>query len=96
MVNSVFIKRIRVVKQAVQLLLLLLATSERWRGGGLLRQAGGDTGDTGSLTRMMHSKGVGQKSSPLEGTSPLEVRDMLGAPADDTSRVLAGLFFCHP
>lgn len=35
MVNSIFIKRIRAVKQAVQPLLLLLATSERWRGGEL-------------------------------------------------------------
>lgn len=37
MVNSGFIKRIRVVKQVVQLLLFLLATTERWRGRGRLR-----------------------------------------------------------
>ena len=58
MANSVFIKRIRVVKQAFQLLLLLLAMTERWRGGGLLRQG---SGAARSLMRMMHSEGVGQQ-----------------------------------
>lgn len=55
-VNSVSTKRARVVKQAVQLLLPLLAMSERWRGGGPLQQTGGAARN---LMRMICSKGEG-------------------------------------
>lgn len=72
-------KRTGVVKQAVQLMLLLLATSERWRGGGgLLQQAGGATG---ILTRMMHSEGAGQKwFSPPSPTDKRETAHTIPIP----------------